>query len=117
MEMWPSGRRRSPAKGVGEESSRGFESLRLRHYLLFNIIKLIRCIFSHYLSPKKALINLLGYEALFLDPFLLIQTKPNTTKNAARIKEKSNVSSSNSQPKNIVKIGLKKEKLATLDAG
>ncbi len=29
--MWPSGRRRSPAKGVGEESSRGFESLRLRH--------------------------------------------------------------------------------------
>ena len=31
METWPSGRRRSPAKGVGEESSRGFESLRLRH--------------------------------------------------------------------------------------
>jgi hypothetical protein len=30
-ETWPSGRRRSPAKGVGEESSRGFESLRLRH--------------------------------------------------------------------------------------
>ena len=47
----------------------------------------------------------------------MIQTKPNTTKNAARIKEKSNVSFSNSQPKNIVKIGLKKEKLATLDAG
>ena len=33
-EMWPSGRRRSPAKGVGEESSRGFESLRLRHHNL-----------------------------------------------------------------------------------
>ena len=32
-ETWPSGRRRSPAKGVGEESSRGFESLRLRHLL------------------------------------------------------------------------------------
>ena len=32
--MWPSGRRRSPAKGVGEESSRGFESLRLRHHIL-----------------------------------------------------------------------------------
>ena len=32
--MWPSGRRRSPAKGVGEESSRGFESLRLRHHSL-----------------------------------------------------------------------------------
>jgi hypothetical protein len=47
----------------------------------------------------------------------LIQTKPNTTKNAATIKEKSTVSFSNSQPKNIVKIGLKKEKLATLDAG
>ena len=30
-ETWPRGRRRSPAKGVGEESSRGFESLRLRH--------------------------------------------------------------------------------------
>ena len=30
-ETWPSGRRRSPAKGVGSEGSRGFESLRLRH--------------------------------------------------------------------------------------
>lgn len=30
-EMWPSGRRRSPAKGVGPEGSRGFESHRLRH--------------------------------------------------------------------------------------
>ena len=38
-EMWPSGRRRSPAKGVGPEGSRGFESLRLRHphfFLLFD---------------------------------------------------------------------------------
>ena len=32
VDRWPSGRRRSPAKGVGEESSRGFESLRLRHF-------------------------------------------------------------------------------------
>jgi hypothetical protein len=48
---------------------------------------------------------------------LLIQTNPNTTKTAARIKDESNVSASNSQPKNIVKIGLKKEKLATPDAG
>src|SRR6056297_1453881 len=31
-ETWPSGRRRSPAKGVGPEGSRGFESLRLRHF-------------------------------------------------------------------------------------
>ena len=30
-ETWPSGRRRSPAKGVGGKPSRGFESLRLRH--------------------------------------------------------------------------------------
>ena len=34
MEMWPSGRRRSPAKGVGGKPSRGFESLRLRHLTL-----------------------------------------------------------------------------------
>src|SRR6056300_2092430 len=33
-ETWPSGRRRSPAKGVGPEGSRGFESHRLRH--IFN---------------------------------------------------------------------------------
>ena len=31
VETWPSGRRRSPAKGVGGKPSRGFESLRLRH--------------------------------------------------------------------------------------
>ena len=31
VETWPSGRRRSPAKGVGPEGSRGFESHRLRH--------------------------------------------------------------------------------------
>gem|GEM_PF-4011655 len=30
-ERWPSGRRRSPAKGVGGQPSRGFESLPLRH--------------------------------------------------------------------------------------
>ena len=30
-ETWPSGRRRSPAKGVGGKPSRGFESLRLCH--------------------------------------------------------------------------------------
>jgi hypothetical protein len=33
--MWPSGRRRSPAKGVGPKGSRGFESHRLRHFLRF----------------------------------------------------------------------------------
>jgi hypothetical protein len=31
-ETWPSGRRRSPAKGVDGEPSRGFESHRLRHF-------------------------------------------------------------------------------------
>ena len=35
VEMWPSGRRRSPAKGVGPEGSRGFESHRLRHHTFF----------------------------------------------------------------------------------
>ena len=35
-EMWPSGRRRSPAKGVGPEGSRGFESHRLRHHTYFH---------------------------------------------------------------------------------
>ena len=39
--MWPSGRRRSPAKGVGGKPSRGFESLRLRHLPLFNILKTV----------------------------------------------------------------------------
>jgi hypothetical protein len=34
LERWPSGRRRSPAKGVGPEGSRGFESLPLRHFPL-----------------------------------------------------------------------------------
>ena len=34
-ETWPSGRRRSPAKGVGPEGSRGFESLRLRHHTFY----------------------------------------------------------------------------------
>ncbi len=32
VETWPSGRRRSPAKGVDRKLSRGFESLRLRHF-------------------------------------------------------------------------------------
>ena len=36
-ETWPSGRRRSPAKGVGGKPSRGFESLRLRHLTSFSI--------------------------------------------------------------------------------
>ena len=31
-ETWPSGRRRSPAKGVDGKPSRGFESHRLRHF-------------------------------------------------------------------------------------
>ena len=63
------------------------------------------------------MINLLGHLDDIYGLFLLIQTSPNITKKAAKIKERFNVSSSNSQPKKIVKIGLKKEKLATLDAG
>ena len=35
-ERWPSGRRRAPAKGVGGEPSRGFESLPLRHLHIAN---------------------------------------------------------------------------------
>ena len=31
-ELWPSGRRRAPAKGVNGEPFRGFESLRLRQH-------------------------------------------------------------------------------------
>ena len=31
-ELWPSGRRHTPAKGADGEPSRGFESLRLRHF-------------------------------------------------------------------------------------
>ena len=41
-ETWPSGRRRSPAKGVGPEGSRGFESLRLRHHPNFQLKALLR---------------------------------------------------------------------------
>ena len=52
-----------------------------------------------------------------LELFLLIHISPNITKKAAIIKETLSVSPSTSQPKNIVKMGLKKEKLATLDAG
>ena len=32
VDRWPSGRRRSPAKGVGGKLPRGFESLPVRHY-------------------------------------------------------------------------------------
>ena len=35
-EMWPSGRRRSPAKGVNVNAFRGFESLRLCHFIVCN---------------------------------------------------------------------------------
>ena len=31
VDRWPSGRRRSPAKGVGGKLPRGFESLPVRH--------------------------------------------------------------------------------------
>ena len=48
METWPSGRRRSPAKGVGEESSRGFESLRLRHTDFFKQNQLVRMTLRGY---------------------------------------------------------------------
>tara|TARA_B110000093_G_scaffold161083_1_gene182047 strand:+ start:1008 stop:1163 length:156 start_codon:yes stop_codon:yes gene_type:complete len=49
--------------------------------------------------------------------FLLIQIKPNITKPAAIMKVKLTDSFKSSQPKNIVKMGLKKEKLATPEAG
>ena len=42
--MWPSGRRRSPAKGVGGKPSRGFESLRLRQDTHSSVFAMkIRC--------------------------------------------------------------------------
>lgn len=34
MESWLSGLKRTPAKGVGEKSPRGFESLTLRNIVL-----------------------------------------------------------------------------------
>ena len=44
VDRWPSGRRRSPAKGVGGKLPRGFESLPVRHQNLlsycFNYIKI-----------------------------------------------------------------------------
>ena len=46
-----------------------------------------------------------------------MQTKPNITKIAAAINVKLTVSFKSAQLKNIVKIGLKKEKLATPEAG
>ena len=52
--MWPSGRRRSPAKGVGEESSRGFESLRLRHLSIFIYLKTIYYGYSKIFAPTFA---------------------------------------------------------------
>ena len=47
----------------------------------------------------------------------MIQTKPNITKIAAAINVKLTISLRSNQPKNMVKIGLKKEKLATPEAG
>ena len=51
VDRWPSGRRRSPAKGVGGKLPRGFESLPVRHYqslsYCFNDIKLIKLILTH----------------------------------------------------------------------
>lgn len=49
--------------------------------------------------------------------FLLIYKRPNITKDEAIKKEKFKPSFSSSHPKKMVKTGLKKEKLATLDAG
>ena len=46
-----------------------------------------------------------------------MQTKPNITKIAAAINVKLTVSLRSAQLKNIVKMGLKKEKLATPEAG
>ncbi len=56
-ETWPSGRRRSPAKGVGPKGSRGFESHRLRHHFSSsNSLKLSRIpsttmVFCDFASP------------------------------------------------------------------
>ena len=36
VDRWPSGRRRSPAKGVGGKLPRGFESLPVRHNTSLN---------------------------------------------------------------------------------
>jgi hypothetical protein len=47
----------------------------------------------------------------------LIQTKPNITKIAAAINVKLTISLRSNQLKNMVKMGLKKEKLATPEAG
>ena len=41
MELWPSGRRHTPAKGADGEPSRGFESLRLRHTPLYCLISMV----------------------------------------------------------------------------
>ena len=48
LEKWPSGRRRSPAKGVWGNSHRGFESLFLRLH--------------PYSAPVAQLDRVLGYE-------------------------------------------------------
>ena len=45
-ETWPSGRRRSPAKGVYGKPYRGFESLRLRH--LPFLLSCVRCCLAPY---------------------------------------------------------------------
>ena len=57
VDRWPSGRRRSPAKGVGGKPPRGFESLPVRHQNLlsycFNGIKLIKLILTHNTTHNK----------------------------------------------------------------
>ena len=50
-ERWPSGRRRSPAKGVYRERYRGFESLLLRH-LPFGPARPVRRRAAHRRSPS-----------------------------------------------------------------
>ena len=52
--MWPSGRRRSPAKGVGGKPSRGFESLRFRHLPFINIVISIIYVKMNLLAPQMA---------------------------------------------------------------
>jgi hypothetical protein len=52
-EMWPSGRRHTPAKGADGEPSRGFESLRLRHYHLISLDNSSQAGLNPSLNPSK----------------------------------------------------------------
>ena len=57
VETWPSGRRHTPAKGADGKPSRGFESLRLRHYYKKNLLLSIDCFIEKILAPTFAPTN------------------------------------------------------------